>query len=135
MRRPIWSCVLGSLILLAFVVRADTHDLKSQPWRPTLADIRSLEPKLVLPDGAQALSTYVRFYAGAVENGVHVVFGEFVVKEGADDGRPSNEHGAIRIVRSEDELPGWKDGGCGIIRLKVDFDRQTVLDIACNGDA
>jgi hypothetical protein len=135
MRRHIWFYALGSLLLAGALAHADTPVSKGLPWRPTLAEIKSLEPKLVLPNGAQALNTYVRFYAGALENGVHVVFGEFVAKEVADDGRPSTKKAAIRILQSEDELPGWKDGGCGIIRLKVDFDRQTVLDIACNGDA
>ena len=113
----------------------DVGTADEQPWRPSLADIKSIERKLVMPEGADPLNSYVRFYAGAWVDGELFIYGEFVAKKMANMGRPRGERGDIRIVKSQYDLPTWRDGGCSILRLGVIFERRTVSYFACNGEA
>lgn len=44
---------------------------------PSLQLIQTLEALIRVPKGADPLSSYIRFYSGAVEGGEEIVYGDF----------------------------------------------------------
>jgi hypothetical protein len=84
--------------------------------------IRNAESSLVLPEGADSLESYDRFYA---------VEGASVV--GAY--RSTGETGRITIVGKVDDLPFRADGGCSFIQVRLDLPSKSWTQVICNGFA
>ena len=71
----------------------------------------------------------MRFYAARIENGMFVIYGEYLTVEVAN-AMPGR--GAIRIVDSLDDLPGMYGGGCDVLSLSWSDDAAEARP-SCNG--
>lgn len=79
------------------------------------------EARIVLPKGAEALSTYDRYYAimGDSARGVFI--------------RSRNGVGKIKIIEDEKDLPFVIDGGCDVVRVHLDLSSGVWKHIMCHG--
>ncbi len=102
-------------------------------WLPSMAEVQHVESKVTMPDGAQAMSAYVRYYAGITVDGRKVIYGVYlatgVVRDMKQDPRPG-----IRIVTAR-EVPEIDDGGCSQVNVEFDVASDTVTRVRCNGQA
>lgn len=84
-----------------------------------------IEREVRLPDGAQPLTAYGRFYAWQQrEDGIRKVLAVYVTGESPG-----------RHWVAENALPVVLDGGCGIISLSYDVAAQRIEHVVCNGEA
>jgi hypothetical protein len=90
----------------------------SQPGYET---IRRAEEKLVLPKGAEQLSSYNRFYAisGDSARGIFIW-------------SPS-EKGKLTVVATEKDLPFVADGGCDVIQVQLNLESEVWKHAFCHG--
>jgi hypothetical protein len=107
------------------------HEEQSQPeatgWTPTREMISELEARLVLPEGADPLSSYARHYAGSFEADGRILYGVFVA--GQSD---SNYPGSINIYPLREALPLIHDGGCSIIEFSY-VELTNRIGVYCHG--
>ena len=93
------------------------------PPSEEVALMESLEGQLALPNGAQPISKYDRFYY----IGLDIIEGMLILSE--------NGKGKVRFV-SRSELPTERrDGGCGVIQVTFERKRNTWASVICNGRA
>jgi hypothetical protein len=83
--------------------------------------IRRSEAKLALPLNADPMSRYDRYYAISGRTAV----GTFIWSE---TGR-----GKVTIVATEKDLPFVADGGCGVIHVRLDLEKEVWERPYCNG--
>lgn len=83
--------------------------------------ISRAEVRLVLPKGAEHLSSYNRFYAisGNSARGIFIW-------------SPSGT-GKMTIVDNEKDLPFVIDGGCDVIRVNLDIANGVWKHVMCHG--
>lgn len=86
-----------------------------------------------MPEGADPLDRYVRYYSGEWVDGARRVRGVFLVASIAALTQRGGVTG-IRVVTSDD-LPDISDGGCGVIELEYDVASDHVISLACHGSA
>lgn len=102
-------------------------------WLPSLAEVQHVESKVTMPEGAQPMSAYVRYYAGITVDGKKTIYGVYlatgVVRDMKQDPRPG-----IRIVTAR-EVPEIDDGGCSQVTVEFDVASDSVTRIRCNGQA
>lgn len=95
-----------------------------------MATARRIEAKVVLPERAQTLDHYARFYwreAGAPEG---IVNGYYV---GTDN--PPFPTWPKSGIHLEKPNLGVADGGCFVMNLTYDIRTDTIVTIRCNGFA
>jgi hypothetical protein len=107
-----------------------------QDWKPMEKDIGAFEAVVQLPNWGKSTqypnghvptpSEFVRYYAGSISNGHHILLAEFV---GLDGGNEPGTH----IVASPHAFPLISDGGCHILHIRYDLDAQRVESLQCNG--
>lgn len=115
---------------------------REQTWtdgRPTRVEINQIESALVMPEGADSLHVYSRFYAAKTHDGRRTIVGEFVQpmfvasllahRTILETVSPS-----VFIVDANN-MPGIRDGGCGVITLSYNPDSGVMTPPTCNGDA
>jgi hypothetical protein len=95
-------------------------------WVPTAAAIAAFEARLKLPNGAQPLSEYERYYAGTWIGGRKMIEGVL------ETAYRRHKRGKVHIV-PEDQLPGIMDGGCYIITVLFDVTTNRTAQVSCNG--
>ena len=87
--------------------------------------ISQMEANLRLPDGADALESYVRYYAIEGAGGRREVRGVLVKRK--------NQTG-VHLVKAN-ALPVRFDGGCSVVNVRYAPRDKKFLQVACNGDA
>jgi hypothetical protein len=97
-------------------------------WRPTTKEIQTLERKVSLPNGADPLDSYQRYYAGENDRAGKVIHGRYV-------GLTTLPRKGFISVVSPSKLPTIADGGCGVIDVIYSVPRSAVMSVACNGEA
>jgi hypothetical protein len=102
-----------------------SDDQRRTVQRVTASEADAIEARIKMPDGAPApLSRYARYYNYASQDGHVLIQGYFVYGLGDRPGR---------YLNTED--PGIDDGGCSVITIYYDPQRQRVAGIFCNGVA
>ena len=105
------------------LARSRTTANASTAWRPTLAQVTSLEAKLQLPAGARPIAEYARYYKGVVIQGRRLIEGYLLQGHGAP---------GIYLKPFADEID---DGGCSVITVYFDVSADRVAGVSCNGYA
>jgi hypothetical protein len=123
----------------------------SPPQSPQDAMMDAIEAGLQLPPGASALSAYGRSYAYDRES--REIVGVYVIPASQEPPgvtcEPLSSGGAVecpdmpadlpagqrRWVKDMMALPDVSDGGCSILTLRYDPQRERVKEIGCNGHA
>lgn len=85
--------------------------------------IESLETEIQLPDGADSLGSYDRYYIVSAD--------EFR----ATYIRTSDGNGTVYVVSSRQEIPDLMDGGCQVINVSGNFSAPANASLFCNGVA
>lgn len=93
--------------------------------KPPLATIASIEATLRMPNGARALTDYVRYYSQVVSKQRKYIVATFVY-----DGSPGR---IILVVPANRRL--ITDGGCDVIELRYSLTTQKIVSLLCNGVA
>jgi hypothetical protein len=83
--------------------------------------IRRAEAKLVLPKGAEPLSSYNRYYAVSGNS----ARGIFIWSE--------KREGKLTVVPMEKDLPYVADGGCDVIQVQLDLENGIWKHSFCHG--
>lgn len=83
--------------------------------------IRRAEARLVMPKGAEPLSSYNRFYAisGRSARGIFIW--------------SSSGKGKLTVVATEKNLPFVADGGCDVIQVQLDLEKGVWKHTFCHG--
>lgn len=102
-----------------------------EAWLPSMAEVQHVESKVTMPDGAQAMSAYVRYYAGITVEGRKVIYGVYLATGVVRDMKQDPRAG-IRIVTAR-EVPEIEDGGCSQVTVEFDVTSDSVTRIRCNG--
>lgn len=113
---------LAAIIALAAgtgVVHAEA--VQDVPWTLDPATVSRVEAKIVMPGTAKSLKEFTRYYEPGFDRGHRTVFG--LLKEGGDK-QVHIGHGPIIM-----------DGGCSVIELTYDVGSDTIISIACHGEA
>lgn len=139
--RNLWSAPALLAAVLAAGFAAAAAD------RPTAAEVARIESVVDLPSGARSLNEYDRFYARSTEEGRPVILGAYQrtwIRDVAERHRrddPANwkmaapqRVGEVYRVREAD-LPVATGGGCTVINLVYDVERQAVARVSCHGAA
>ena len=92
---------------------------------PSLALVRRLESRLKMPKGAFPIDTYVRYYALDRTNTHQKIRGKFIYD-------PNNA--GVRLVVLN-KIPQVKDGGCSVLTIEFDLDRNRMTAFYCNQDS
>lgn len=92
--------------------------------RVTAAEVDAIEIRIKMPAGASPLASYGRYYTYVVMDGHRLIEGYLVAKPFARPGRYLNSAG-----------PGIDDGGCSVITVYYDPERQHIAGTFCNGVA
>src|SRR5947208_157134 len=77
-------------------------------WKPTRGQVRELERRVRLPQGADPLQTYERYYTGVFDQGQKAIYGVFVGLQAMP------RTGSSQVVAAAD-IPLIADGGCGVL--------------------
>ena len=114
-----------ALLLVALSDRAAAAEVaavRPDRWLPDHELIETLERAAVLPEGAAAIETYVRYYTGwrTAVNGHRLVFGTIISPDLPLFGR-NKPTPSIRIVEPN-AMPDLLARNCGIIMLEVNVD-------------
>ena len=117
------------LVLLAALLSAPSFGQSTDHWRPTKAQVVTLEAHLILPEGSAPLASYTRFYAGVPPRGSDRIEGLLLLHEGVD-----GPYG-FGIVDKPGDWPVVNDGGCSVIHVTYDVRVERFLSVFCNGVA
>ena len=71
--QPARMALAAAAISLCFALPSQAAE--SQSWSPSNADVVQLEAQLKLPEGADPISSYARFYTGQIIGGRRIVSG------------------------------------------------------------
>lgn len=114
----------STLMALVALYLAPTpgHAAKAATWQPSMDQILALEHGLVMPEGADPLPSYARYYTGEDAAGRKIIRGYYL-----DGGRPG-----IYLKPSDVTI---MDGGCSVVSVVFDVQSHKVLGVACNGVA
>jgi hypothetical protein len=113
------------VVLLSALAASQGVQAADSSWVPTANDIKELEGKVKIPNGAAPLNTFTREYAGRFEHGHRLIVGLY-----------SGVGGRIVIHKSPKKLNETTlDGGCGIVNVEYDLTSHRVVDIRCHGEA
>jgi hypothetical protein len=84
-------------------------------------EIRQAEAQLVLPEGADPISAYDRYYSvsGRSAKGIFI--------------RSETGKGKMVIVASDKNRPFVWDGGCGVIEAQLDLEKRKWQRPFCHG--
>jgi hypothetical protein len=97
-------------------------------WRPDAAALTAMERTLRLPEGAQPLARYARYYAGVTAvDGRRTVKGRLIM-----DGLYGNVAGFYPITDIALIGPGTEKSGCGVIDLEFDPASGAVSNMRCS---
>ena len=108
---------LTILLFISFILSACT-DRDADPHDKLM---NRIEEQLVLPQGAEPISKYDRFYTRDGK----IVVGTLVL----------GKSGSRSWVKSISDLPQVFDGGCGVINVRYNPKSDTVENVHCNGVA
>ncbi|MEO0317126.1 MAG: hypothetical protein RL404_803 [Pseudomonadota bacterium] len=86
-----------------------------------------------MPEGAEGLSAYVRYYAGGKKSGRLVLIGVFLSKSLVRE--PGKDQAPVRILSGENSLPAAFDGGCLVVNFSYDLNSGERPRLWCNGVA
>lgn len=95
--------------------QADTESF----WVLDPAVVHRLEARIVMPEGAEPVGAYTRYYEAGFDHGRRTVFGLLT-----EDGDKQIHIGHRPIVL---------DRGCSVIQLTFDVASGQVTSIGCNG--
>lgn len=100
------------------------------PLADTDALIRAIEERIVMPEGAEPLESYTRYYSRYDPNSNRSTEGGVVF------GLLEQIEPGPRVARwMEEGVYAPMDGGCSVITLRYRLATDTVEDIRCNGEA
>ena len=112
-----------SLVLATSISTAATA-VESAADEPTTADVAALERVVRLPQGAESIDAYARYYSLGAEDGRAMLIGTYVLNAPDPPGR---------YIRS---VPVWMlDGGCSVVNVRFDLAERRVVSAFCNGVA
>jgi hypothetical protein len=99
--------------------------------RPSLADIHRLEEDVTLPDGADALQSYVRYYY--MTDNPRTVVGIYVARyELKYELEPSQiPLEGIILVDGDSDVPRPWDAGCGVVKVYYPLVAPTHIAAEC----
>lgn len=100
---------------------------------PTRAQIAALESTIVMPEGAEELDSYARFYSSRDGQWID---GELFLGDLAwmlEHRTISQRLGPRTFIVSPNNMPGIRDGGCGVLTLRYDTQTREMQGPACNG--
>ena len=92
--------------------------------RVTAAEVDAIEARIKMPAGTSPLASYGRYYSYVTIDGHRLIEGYLVAEPFSRPGRYLNSEG-----------PGIEDGGCSVITVYYDPERQHVAGTFCNGVA
>lgn len=103
---------------------------------PSIGDeISELESAIVMPEGAYTLDAYARFYTISE----HTIEGEYVSRDMLSfllEHRVVRERLADNVFLVDaDQMPGVRDGGCGVLTLSYSRQTHELHGPDCNGMA
>jgi hypothetical protein len=113
--------VLAMLVAQLSVAIAAAGDAR---FTPAPGTVTGIEGKVTLPKGAGPLSSYTRYYAGAVVDGRRKI--QAFYERGKSE---------VHILAPSQELPGVLDGGCDFIEFTYDIAADRIEQIMCHGVA
>lgn len=87
--------------------------------------ISQMEAALRLPEGAEPLDNYARYYAIEGAGGRREVRGVLVKRKDA---------AGVHLVKAN-SLPVLFDGGCSVVNVRYSPAEKKFLLVSCNGDA
>jgi hypothetical protein len=121
--------IAGALLITALLIVAiRTHAADSaskSTWAPSGKLISKIESTIQLPAGADAVSTYTRYYVGITgSDGRRVVRAVF-----------AGSGARVVALNDESKLPRILDGGCGVIDLEYDVETHRLVFATCHGEA
>jgi hypothetical protein len=120
--------------LVAFAATSASAIIRpTQGWTPTMAQVQRIESKVHMPDGAQAITAYLRFYAGVVDKGRQVIEGVYLARGVVRDMQIDHERDVQ--ISPEKDIPFIDDGGCLMVTVYYDVASDTITHAACNGYA
>ena len=111
-----WLCILSSLLLMTACSSADEQ-------RQTML-MNEVETLVRLPNGAEPLNEYSRYYTYGHEGEVVAVYA----------GRYLATKPERKWVTDSRKLPVIMDGGCGVVNVRFDI-RSKKAVTWCNGEA
>ncbi|HEY1043720.1 MAG TPA: hypothetical protein VGE60_07655 [Telluria sp.] len=111
--------MLGVVMLLSLGVLAACTDSRDAEL------VAEMEASLSMPQGADELNKYARFYVIETTRGKREVLG-VLLKRPSDPG--------VHIVK-KNALPVRFDGGCGVVNVRYSPADKTFLHVSCNGGA
>jgi len=120
-----WNWMLAGLIFSLMGCSAPKNALADDAWKPSASLVAAIESQLSMPSKSRSKETYVRYFAGIMIEGRWFVVGVFLYD-------PANA--AVRLVDISN-LPEVHDGGCDVVNLRYDVEREEVVSIFCNGEA
>lgn len=89
--------------------------------REDMSRIENVESQIVLPEGANPLSKYDRYY---------IISGD---KFEATYVRRSDGNGSVYVVSSRQEIPAPLDGGCQVVHVSGSLSDPANASAFCNG--
>jgi hypothetical protein len=133
-----WTWTASVLLLVAsmgtaaaIVIQEPPHwSLKIEEWLPDGDIVLRLERAVKMPDGANDLSSYVRYYSGDRVDGKRWISGTMLSLRLAQRWDPAFE--PIPTVRIVTVLPDRVGEGCEQIFVEFDVERDQVLEIFCS---
>ncbi|MGE4063665.1 MAG: hypothetical protein AB7E79_09880 [Rhodospirillaceae bacterium] len=136
--RAMYAALISATVLSASASTAQVI-LKTLLPSATLISpesIAALEPKVVMPAGAAALTSYDRYYAPGTLEGRDVIVGVFLkrpsrLREGAQPVPGFLSAYTIAV----DKLPRIKGGGCTVVTIYVDVASGQFLKLPVTGKA
>jgi hypothetical protein len=98
--------------------------------RPTAAEIRTIEMQVELPDDANSLGEYIRYYYVDATRAERTIEGGYVSIYSVDSAKWPI--GQVAIVHGYDDVPAPYDAGCDVVRIAYSPGKSRPVEARCD---
>lgn len=123
-------CIPLALISLIVVATAASNREETNA-PPSDDEIRTIESRVKLPDGAYPLDAYVRYYYRDTRDDGTAIEGGYVTKSELDhEGIPTGN--AVVLVGGSEDIPAPWDAGCEVVWVSYLSSREPQIRAECS---